>query len=222
MDHKEAIRIQAVDRYLLGELSSVDRQDFEEHFFSCGECSEDLRIGAILVGSSRAVLREEPPDPVTASPRAALRRPGWSGWWPPIPMTAAIALLVLVGYQNLMVIPGYRRQVAEGAGAAVPPRVAVRPAVRGAIPVVSLPKGTRFFEIEAEEVEPAAGGYDCTIRDSRGRTITGFHAPPAESGGKLRVLLDTHQTPAGQYVLLVRKSGGDAEMGQYPFAIEMH
>ena len=84
MEHKEAIRIHAVDRYLLGELTAVERQEFEEHFFSCGECSEDLHTGAILVDNSRAVLREEFPDPVPASPGAP-PRPGWRFWWSPCP-----------------------------------------------------------------------------------------------------------------------------------------
>ncbi len=222
MDHKEAIRIQAVDRYLLDELPSVDRQAFEEHFFSCRECSEDLRIGAILVDNSRSVLRERSPDLFPDSPRAASRRAGWSGWWSPAPLMAAIALLVaVVGYQNLLVIPGYRRQVAEVAVAPLPPQVALRPAVRGAVPVVSLPKGTRFFEIAAEEVDPASG-YDCTIQNSQGKAIASFRAPGLEPGGKLRVLLDARQTPPGQYSLVVRNAAGGAELGQYPFAIEVH
>jgi hypothetical protein len=220
MDHEEATRIQAVDRYLLGELSSVEQQGFEEHFFSCGECSEDLRIGAILVDNSRAVLREEFFDPVPASPGASSQRPGWSRWWPQIPLAAAIALLALVGYQNLMVIPEYR-QVAGSFGAAVPPRFTVRPAVRGALPVVPLPKGTRFFEIRAEEVEPAAGGYDCAILDAQGKIVARLRAPAIEAGEKLTVLLDTRQTPPGQYTLVVRKSSDGAEIGQYPFTIEI-
>ena len=114
MEHKEAIRIHAVDRYLLGELTAVEREEFEEHFFSCGECSEDLHVGAILVDNSRAVLREEVPDPVPASP-AAPPRPGWRLWWSQVPLAAAIALLAVVGYQNLKVLPEYRRQLAEDA-----------------------------------------------------------------------------------------------------------
>ncbi len=133
MEHKEAIRIHAVDRYLLGELTAVEREEFEEHFFSCGECSEDLHMGAILVDNSRAVLREEFPDPVPASPGAP-PRPGWRLWWSQVPLAAAIALLAVVGYQNLKVLPEYRRQLAEERGAAVPPQFTVRPAVRGAVP----------------------------------------------------------------------------------------
>jgi len=222
MDHKEATRIQAVDRYLLGELSTEEQQGFEEHFFSCGECSEDLRMGAILVDNSRAVLRDEFLDPLPARPDDAARRPGWLGWWSGVPMAVAAALVVLVGYQNLVVLPGYRRQAAENVDAAVPLHVTVRPAVRGVVPVVSLPRETRFFEIRAVEVDFAAGGHDCEIRNDRGKVVASLHAPPIETGEKLTVLLDARRMPAGPYVLVVRKSSGGAEIGQYPFTIEIN
>jgi Putative zinc-finger len=221
MDHKDALRIQAVDRYLLGELTAVERDEFEEHFFSCGECSEDLNMGAILVDNSRAVLREEFPDPVPASP-AVPPRPGWRLWWSQVPLAAAFALLAVVGYQNLKVLPEYRRQLAEDAGAAVPPRFAVRPAVRGDVQVVPLPKGVRFFEIGAEDVEPAAEGYSCEILDDRGNSVfRRFHAPPVAADGKLNVLLDARRMAPGQYVLVVGNSSNNAELGRYPFIVEI-
>jgi hypothetical protein len=220
MEHKEAIRIHAVDRYLLGELTAVEREEFEEHFFSCGECSEDLHIGAILVDNSRAVLREEFPDPVPAGPVVPLR-PGWRLWWSQVPLAAAIALLAVVGYQNLKVIPEYRRQLAEESVGAVRPPFALRPAVRGDVPVVAIPKGARFFEIGAEEVEPAAGGYDCDILDAQGNSVFRFHAPSIAAGEKLNVLLDARRLPPAQYVLVVGKSSDHAEIGRYPFTIEI-
>ena len=221
MDHKEAIRIQAVDRYLLGEFSTVERQEFEEHFFSCGECSEDLRMGAILVDNSRAVLRDEFFDPIPAGPGAAALRPGWSFWWSQVPLAAAIALLAVVGYQNLRVLPEYRRQLAEDVGAEIPPHFNVRPAVRGAVPVVQLPAGTRSFLIVAEEVEPAAGGYDCVIQNAQGKIVAKLPGPPIETGDKLDVLLDTRQVTPGQYVLVIRKSSDSTEIGRYPFSVEI-
>ena len=220
MEHKEAIRIHAVDRYLLGELTAVERKEFEEHFFSCGECSEDLHIGTILVDNSRAVLSEEFPDPVPASPGVP-PRPGWRFWWSPVPLAAAIALLAVVGYQNLKVIPEYRRQLAEDTGAAAPPRFTIRPAVRGAVQVVAIRKGTRFFEILADDVEPAAGGYSCEILDDQGNTLFKRHAPPVAAGEKLNVLLDTRRIAPGPYVLRVGKSSDNTEIGRYPFTIEI-
>lgn len=221
MDHEKAIRTNAVDRYLLGELNAAERQEFEEHFFSCGECSEDLHAGAILVDNSRVLLREEFLDPVPANPGATTpRRPGWPLRWSYLPLAASIALAAVVGYQNLKVIPEYRREMAPGVGALAPPHYDIRPAVRGAVPAVSLAKGTRFFEIGAEEVEPAAGGYDCAIEDTRGAIRAHFRAPSVQSGDKLSVLMDTRQIePGQQYVLVVHKAADGAEIGEYPFSV---
>lgn len=219
MDHETAIRTNAVDRYLLDELSTAERQEFEEHFFSCGECSEDLHAGAILVDNSRAVLREEFLDPVPASPGATPHRPGWSLRWSYFPLAASIALSAVVGYQNLKVIPEYRREMAANVGAVAPPRFDLRPAVRGAVPTISLAKGTRFFEIEAEEVDPVPGGYDCSVEDAKGGLRTRFRAPSVQSGDKLNVLMDTRQIAGGPYVLVVRQATDGAEIGRYPFSV---
>ena len=57
MNHQEALRIQAPERYALGELSSSEVEEFEEHFFTCAECAEDLSIGAIFAANARAAAR---------------------------------------------------------------------------------------------------------------------------------------------------------------------
>lgn len=221
MDHEKAIRTNAVDRYLLGELNPTERQEFEEHFFSCGECSEDLHAGAILVDNSRALLREEFLDPVPASPGAPTpRRPGWLPLrWSYLPLAASIALAAVVSYQNLKVIPEYRREMAPGVGVLAPPHYDLRPAVRGDVPALVLAKNTLFFEIEAEEVEPEAGGYNCAIEDARGSVRARFRAPSVQSGDKLSVLMDTREIQPGQYVLVVNKAADGAELGEYPFSV---
>lgn len=222
MDHETAIRTNAVDRYLLGDLSTDERQEFEEHFFSCGECSEDLHAGAILVDNSRALLREEFLDPVPASPGATPHHPGWSLRWSYFPLAASFALAAVVGYQNLKVIPEYRHEMAANVGAVAPPHFDLRPAVRGAVSAISLAKGTRFFEIQAEEVEPAAGGYDCSVEDAQGRVRARFRAPGVASGDKLNVLMDSRQIAPGQHMLVVHRAADGTEIGRYPFSVEVN
>ena len=222
MDHEEAIRLQAVDRYLLNELTNGERQAFEEHFFSCSECSEDLHTGAILIDNSRAVLREEFLDSVPASPGVHPSRSGWFTWWSFVPMAASVALLAVVSYQNLAVLPNYRRQLAEGVGAFAPPHVKVRAAVRGAAPVIPLAKGTRFFEVEAEDVDPAESGYDCSVEDATGKAYARFHAPTVKPGEKLSILLDSRTIVPGQYQLIVRRASDGGEAGRFPFSVQMN
>ncbi len=58
-DHQRAVSLHAVESYLLDELPSPLREEFEEHYFDCPEC-EALRAGLILQQNGRALLRAEP------------------------------------------------------------------------------------------------------------------------------------------------------------------
>lgn len=49
MDHEKAKKTLAAERYLLGELNAEERQAYEEHFFSCNECFEQVNAGAEIV-----------------------------------------------------------------------------------------------------------------------------------------------------------------------------
>ncbi len=57
MDHNEALRLHAVEKYVLGELPPSLRDEFEEHFFECQECALDVNAAAEFVDNVRAVLR---------------------------------------------------------------------------------------------------------------------------------------------------------------------
>ena len=43
MTHQRAVESMASERYLLGEMSDEERDLFEEHYFECSECAEDIR-----------------------------------------------------------------------------------------------------------------------------------------------------------------------------------
>jgi hypothetical protein len=131
MTHADAAATQAVERYLLGELSADQRDAFEAHAFDCTACAEELQATAIFLDTSRSVLREDPLA-LTAAAEAAARaaaavRPtgspgtttaaagGWRAWLRPsalLPAYALVpALVLLVGftlYQNLVTIPALR------------------------------------------------------------------------------------------------------------------
>ena len=67
MDHAEAVRLNATERYISGELSEALRDQFEEHYFDCFECANDLKSLDTFRTGSRMVFEEEvvrvPPRP---------------------------------------------------------------------------------------------------------------------------------------------------------------
>lgn len=110
MDHSEALRLKATEKYLLNELDPEQLDQFEEHMFDCAECAVDVRAAAMFVEQSKAVLSEgRGPRPVTIPTPA---RKGWLDWLRPAFAAPALAALVLiVGYQNLISLPSLRQAV---------------------------------------------------------------------------------------------------------------
>src|SRR5512147_716965 len=108
MDHSEAIELRAVERYLLGELTAEQRDQFEEHFFGCLECAGDVRCGAALIDNARHVLKHEPaPMQTVLAPSRSGR--GWFGWLQPAwGFAAAMVLVGVLSYQNLVTIPALK------------------------------------------------------------------------------------------------------------------
>jgi hypothetical protein len=109
MEHSEALRLMATERYLLGEMPPEMREAFEEHFFECQECALDVRAGVALIDEAKHQLHAPAPAPAAAALNPAPRRRDWFSWWKPAFAAPAFAALVLVvGYQNLATIPSLR------------------------------------------------------------------------------------------------------------------
>jgi anti-sigma factor RsiW len=62
VDHQSALNRSLTELYVLGELDAAEAAAFEEHFFECPLCAEDVRRASLLVANVKAVLREEPSD----------------------------------------------------------------------------------------------------------------------------------------------------------------
>src|ERR1017187_1403911 len=72
MQHKEADQTLAVERYLLGDMTAAEVEQFEEHLFLCPECAESVKTGAIFVDNASAVFKEPATQAGTESMRQAI------------------------------------------------------------------------------------------------------------------------------------------------------
>ena len=124
MDHEVALKNQAVERYFLGEMKPDERDAFEEHFFLCESCSEDVQATSAFLDNARSALkvRRDWPQP------AREKRP----WFRPSFAFASVAALCLafIGYQNVAVIPALKAPQALTAG------VILDGATRSALPAL--------------------------------------------------------------------------------------
>lgn len=130
MNHSEAVEQMAVERYLLGELDAHAREDFEEHLFSCPDCALDARVATVFIEEAKTELgKVAPSQPEVKS--TAKKEKSWSHWFlwlrPAFAAPVFAALVMVIGYQNLVTLPSLRE-------------AATQPAI---IPVAPLSGGTR-------------------------------------------------------------------------------
>jgi len=110
MDHQEAVRRGAVEKYLLGELSPEDREEFEEHFFGCMECAADLKAAASFLDGAKHVFAR---GSVANAPAPVRNRARFSWLWRPAVLSPAFTLLLLIiAYQNIVVLPRFGTELA--------------------------------------------------------------------------------------------------------------
>jgi hypothetical protein len=97
MEHEDAIRTSAVERYLLDQMVEDEQAIFEEHYFDCRVCAADITDGARLLAVGRVVVEQD-----AHATNVIPIRHNWFEWMP----TAAAASLVFgllgtgIGYQT--------------------------------------------------------------------------------------------------------------------------
>ena len=73
MDHTEAVDSQAVEKYVLREMTEKEALAFEQHFFTCKECADDVTAESVFVDTARDVFADTKPKASEAERRAFLR-----------------------------------------------------------------------------------------------------------------------------------------------------
>jgi hypothetical protein len=131
MDHNEAVRLQAAEKYVLGKLPKEQHAAYEEHYFECSACAEEIKATVSFMESAKQVVREEAFEPAGAravSPTA----PSFFGWLRPaftVPIFAA--LLLGIAYQNTVTIPRLKDSSSSQMGQTISSAFALRGSVRG-------------------------------------------------------------------------------------------
>jgi hypothetical protein len=218
MDHEFAEKSGAADRYLMNEVTAEERVEFEAHFFDCALCSDKVRKGAIFVEAAKEIMRGER-DEAIARNRRAVRKPArWLAWLTPATLTpsfAALALAIVVGYQNLVTLPALQKPQLLSTSV-------IAPLAREEAPVISidprLPHFNLNFMVDSSHVYP---NYACQFTNERGtKILTMETGPRTVSSFTLSFLLPTRQFPPGHYELVVRpQTNPAASVQRYTFVV---
>ena len=125
MKHEFAIATHAVERYLMGDMPADERDAFEDHYFSCETCAEDLRVTARFIENAKSVWDEDAQKPPKLSFLDWLK----AKWLSPAVVAVATAAMAVIVFQNAVIIPSLKAPVAL-------PAVALDLASRAALPQI--------------------------------------------------------------------------------------
>ena len=232
MDHVKALHERSAERYVLGEMSALEAEEFEHHYFECQECAVAVEDGQFLVANARAVLAADAEaDRATSQPPRRIQRESFWDWllvsWnrPAFVFAAAAAvLLVAVSvYQGAVVIPGLRHQLGE---ARVLPAFLLLGPSRGEAAHVVIPRGTPSFALSAD-IPPDARfpSYLCELSANGGSVFRVTSPPPAE-GQPITILVPASGLRPGSYELTIygADSGGQQRdrISTLGFVLEYH
>lgn len=232
MEHSQAVKQMIAERYLLNELTPDAREDFEEHLFDCPECALDLRAGAAFVEAAKAQLPSLagalPAPAPSRSRKLGVPREWWLSWLQPAFAVPAFAsLLLVIGYQNLVVYPGLRAAASQPR---LLPWAPLHGAMRDGAPLaitadrlhgVALP-----VDLPAQSNLDAYASYSLDLYNPQGKLAwTGVVAPPSDSGAqRFSLVIPGAMLQSGAYSLVVSGDGAHGEhtvIDRYAFDLRL-
>jgi len=237
MDHNEAVRLQAAEKYVLGQLPKEQHAAYEEHYFDCPACAEEIKATVAFMESARQVVGEEVAQAVDeerlvpAAPRAS----GWFGWLlrPAFAVPVFAALLLFVGYQNGVTIPRLKGSSSGQMGQNISSSFQLRGSVRGGnegddtANKVRVRAGESFALNFDFTPTGTFSEYDWQLRDQAGRAVKSGHisgdkkyqavslnvAGGVESAGKYNLVFFGSADGAGQ-------TANESEAQRLTFTVE--
>ena len=218
MTHQQALDALASERYLLDEMTEVERFEFEEHYFDCADCAEDVRLGDMIRQEARRAGPARDANPQAGRPAVVLTSAKW--WRRPMvaaPWAVAATLAMVVGYQSLVTVPGLR----DAAGPQAIEPVMLRGKTRGAGTTVTVAPGQRFVALSADLLTPPqSSSMTYEILDANRSTVASGRSAVPSSGAALMLLVPADELQnAGRYTLTLRDGDQKTVIGEYEFDV---
>jgi anti-sigma factor RsiW len=225
MDHDLAIKNNAAERYLLGELTEVEIEEYEEHFFSCTACAQEVKLGSEFIDHAREVFKTD--FRAELKPVAKMST-AWGRFWnsmrQPAPAFAVFALAVVSGfsvYQNAVIRELKQPEI-------ITSEAVFRSARAEANWVVQARRDAAVhiaFEIPVAEFT----SYEVDVLNESGASK--LSKPMYVSAEQAIDTIDMRVAPgvleAGKYTLVIQgvnsntgKSQAKAEVARYPFEVQ--
>jgi hypothetical protein len=214
--HEDAVKDLMAERYLLGELNAAERDAFEEHFFSCDACFEQIKAGTEFVSQLRHIATQDPQD---------LLAPGFMSHL----IANARQPLTITMFGFLLFASG----LAVHQNSVIAHLKAPRPEIRsvltgiahgsGEIHVIKIPRNSAL----SLNVEYAPKGefisYQAQILSSSGKVLHTVALPDTQVGTTASIAVPADALKSAQYSVVVfgrRSDGSQEEVGRGAFELQ--
>jgi len=217
MDHAQAIQTQAAEKYLLGEFSATQQEEFAEHFFDCDECAKDVRLTALFMDTAKRVMAADLGD----KPNLTVKKSssGWHSAW--YAVAASIALLAVILYQNVVTIPKLRSFAAPQA---LEYFSIVGMGSRGAGQTAVSPSHERPFILLADiPSHENIDQYRCEILNGDGKTVLSIDVTEALARKTVPLLIPASTLSRGTYSFAIsgrtKEDPAFTQLEKYPLQV---
>ena len=218
MDHADAMRLKATERYLLNELDKIQLEEFEEHMFDCQECALDVQSASMFLEHTRNILAEPTPQAVLP-PAPATTSSSWFGWLRPSLAVPAMAVLLLaIGFQGYLLRESNKAASTPDILAATTLNVATRAANT---PQVHAKAGQPFVLLLNIPSESRFSSYIADLYDPAGHIKWSLPISAELANDTLPMQVPGLRQP-GSYVVAVRAiqdGSNPTEIGRQPFEL---
>ena len=219
MNHDEALRGMATEKYVLGELQDGSRDEYEEHLFGCELCAEDLRSTQMFVEGARSEFEA---SPVTTEPAAGRMDRLFSPW---VTGPALAECLLLLAVQFLVLRPKLEQQVVQAQTPAfLNSLVLAGGSARGTktVEVVAPKFGAFLLELDVP-AEDRFKGYRCVLYSPSGDPFWSGDLSAERAQDTVSLRVPVARTAAGVNVLVVeglgKANGDEVVLARHPFEL---
>jgi Putative zinc-finger len=224
MDHNECTNLMAVEKYLLEELTPEQRDEFEEHFFDCQDCALDVQATAAFMAAARQEFKTHP---VPKPGKAAKGKSFSAAFWPAAAVWSALAAsLLLVAYQNLLVFPRLRTEIAELRAPEVLPVISLvgGNSRGGETPTASVAAEHPFLVSLDIPTQDRFTSYSCLLYSPSGTLAWRVEVSPQAARDTVSIRVPSTGKLSGEYTLAVQGNlaGSSVDLAHYKFALSPH
>jgi hypothetical protein len=230
MDHDDAVRLSLVEKYLLDELDPELRDEFEEHYFDCRECAEDLRSTYAFLDAAQGELRASAvPKPVPSATKKS-----WLAWlWTPALLVPTLAAcLLVIAYQNLVILPRTRNAIAELRAPEILPTVSLvgGNSRGGTAPSIAVESAHAFLVLIDIPTQDRFSSYTCLLYSPGGSLAWRVQVSAEEAKDTVSIRVPAGRAVAGGYTLVVQgvvgqnshvaQADNGTELARYRFTLK--